>query len=378
MVSTRLIHHANEIDFSKESSYVLLSKNTNENLLNTIKQIPFPDMGSFVWVLTSGTSSKKLSKLIGLSKDAIFASAKSVNKHLRATDSDVWLNVLPTHHVGGLSIYIRAMLTKVSVVDISTDKWSVDNFVDNVIKNQITLSALVPTQLIDLVNAKIKAPASLRAIVIGGGALSEAIYKQARSLGWPVLPSFGMTETCSQIATASLESLSNHSYPELEILEHAECRLSKDEFLEVKCSSLFKCQIHITPEDVLLLEPEFDWYKTQDYADLKDGHLKPKGRGLFVKKVSGGLVNLTALEEVFSEIKPQDLDSVLVFNNNPRKENQVDLVVTDLKGVDNSIEKFNSRVKPYEQIENVYCVKEIPKTDLGKVKYTELLGMINN
>ena len=43
----------------------------------------------------------------------------------------------------------------------------------------------------------------------GGGALDPSLYKQARDLGWPLLPSYGLTECGSQVATASLSSASD-------------------------------------------------------------------------------------------------------------------------------------------------------------------------
>ena len=64
-------------------------------------------------------------------------------------------------------------------------------------------SSLVPAQVLDLVRAGLRPPPVLRAIVVGGGAISAELYRDARALGWPVLPSYGMTECCSQIATAT-------------------------------------------------------------------------------------------------------------------------------------------------------------------------------
>ena len=40
----------------------------------------------------------------------------------------------------------------------------------------------------------------------GGGAVSDELYRDARALGWRVLPSYGMTECCSQVATALSDS----------------------------------------------------------------------------------------------------------------------------------------------------------------------------
>ena len=65
-----------------------------------------------------------------------------------------------------------------------------------------TLTSLVPAQVFDLVNAGLKPPHILRAVLVGGGRLEDALYQKATALGWPLLPGYGMTEAASQIATA--------------------------------------------------------------------------------------------------------------------------------------------------------------------------------
>ena len=69
----------------------------------------------------------------------------------------------------------------------------------------VTHTSLVPTQVHDLVKADLRAPETLKAIVVGGGHLDAATGRLARTLGWPVLASYGMTEAASQIATQTLE-----------------------------------------------------------------------------------------------------------------------------------------------------------------------------
>jgi o-succinylbenzoate---CoA ligase len=41
----------------------------------------------------------------------------------------------------------------------------------------------------------------LRRALVGGASLSAQLARQAVALGWPVQPAYGMTETCSQLAT---------------------------------------------------------------------------------------------------------------------------------------------------------------------------------
>src|SRR5207244_3174402 len=96
----------------------------------------------------------------------------------------------------------------------TSGKWHVFQFHSFLIDSKATLTALVPTQVHDLVANKLRSPKTLRAVIVGGGSLNSELYDEARALGWPVMPSYGMTECASQIATANLKS------PSLNILPH--------------------------------------------------------------------------------------------------------------------------------------------------------------
>ena len=66
---------------------------------------------------------------------------------------------------------------------------------------RVTLVSLVPTMLTRLLDAGLREPPSLRRCLLGGGPMAPALLARARDAGVPVSPSFGMTETGSQIAT---------------------------------------------------------------------------------------------------------------------------------------------------------------------------------
>lgn len=101
-----------------------------------------------VWIATSGSTSLKWT---ALSYEALNASAGAVNKLLESDKNDVWLNVLPFFHVGGLGIITRAQLSGAQVLNL--DKWDPYAFYQAV--QNATLTALVPTNLYDLVLHKL-------------------------------------------------------------------------------------------------------------------------------------------------------------------------------------------------------------------------------
>jgi O-succinylbenzoic acid--CoA ligase len=64
-----------------------------------------------------------------------------------------------------------------------------------------TLVSLVPTQLARLLDAGLREPPRLRAVLLGGGPIAPALLERAAAAGVPVVPTYGMTEACSQVAT---------------------------------------------------------------------------------------------------------------------------------------------------------------------------------
>ncbi|MEN3943779.1 AMP-binding protein [Prosthecobacter sp. SYSU 5D2] len=147
---------------------------------------------------TSGSTGTP--KWVALTKSAFLISAQAVNTHFEVTTDDHWLIALPLHHVGGFSILARAHLSH-SRVTQTTAKWQPQDFATLCEKERITLVSLVPAQVHDLVQARIPCPDTLRAAIIGGGAMSQSLADSALALGWRVFQTYGMTEAASQIAT---------------------------------------------------------------------------------------------------------------------------------------------------------------------------------
>ena len=173
---------------------------------------------------------------------------------------DVWAHALPVFHVGGLGILARAHLAGARVVAAIQKRWDPAAFLEAVEPSGATLSALVPSQLHDLVEAGLESPPSLRAVVIGGARLEPSLYRAARQRGWPCLPSYGLTETCSQVATASLASLSGDVHPErLPVLGHAEIRADDDERLSIRAASLLTCCAELVGGSATELGSEAGW-----------------------------------------------------------------------------------------------------------------------
>ena len=149
-------------------------------------------------VFTSGTTGRP--RGVVLSAGNHLASARAATARLGAAADDRWLACLPLHHVGGLAVLLRAVVAGGAVVlQRGFDPQAVARALR---EDGVTQMSLVPTtlrRLLDLPDAK---PCALRVLLLGGARSDHALVAAARAKGWPVAPTYGLTETGSQIVTA--------------------------------------------------------------------------------------------------------------------------------------------------------------------------------
>jgi o-succinylbenzoate---CoA ligase len=338
-----------------------------------------------VWIASSGSSANQNQslKLIALSKEAFLISAKAVNVHLAATSSDVWIQSLPRFHVGGLSIEARAHLSQSIVIPGILEKWNPEHYHLQIRKHKCTLGALVPTQVFDLVQQQLKCPDGMRAIVVGGAALTDELYNQALDLGWPLLPSYGLTECCSQVATAKLENIERRDRS-LYFLNHIQADTENGK-LKIKSQSLLTgfAQIHDGIEN--WQDPKNQgWYETQDLCEIKGSQLQFFGRESDFVKILGEGVSLSklqgVLESCLQDLAPKYISEFVVAAiPDARKGHR--LILVHMPGISKDLVRdlcmaFNSKVASLEKLEDSTVVLEIPRTPLGKIARAKLSSIL--
>lgn len=151
---------------------------------------------------TSGTSGAP--KIAVLSRQAFAASAAATAHALALRDDDVWLLALPLCHVGGLSIVTRALALGSTVVLLP--RFSGEAAASALSRYQPTLFSLVPTMLRDLLPRLRDEPLALRAMIVGGAGCPAGLLAECAARRLLALTTYGLTETCSQIALQPLGS----------------------------------------------------------------------------------------------------------------------------------------------------------------------------
>src|SRR3954447_5318073 len=125
------------------------------------------------------------------------ASALASGWNLGVDPDDRWLRVPPLFHVGGLAILIPAAIYVTAAVVHGTFE---ERAVIEALRDA-SLVSLVPTMLHRLRDAGLAEAPTLRAALLGGGPVPRGLLQWAAATGLPVLQTYGMTETSSQIAT---------------------------------------------------------------------------------------------------------------------------------------------------------------------------------
>jgi O-succinylbenzoic acid--CoA ligase len=155
---------------------------------------------------TSGTTGE--SRAVALTHGNLLWSALASARNLGVREDDVWLCVLPLHHVAGLSILTRSAFYGTAAMLLERfDANAVSDAIDHM---GVTLVSLVPPMLERLLDARGDRPfpPAFRAALIGGGSVPGALLERAAALRLRALPTYGTTETCSQVVT-----LSPHEWP---------------------------------------------------------------------------------------------------------------------------------------------------------------------
>ena len=150
---------------------------------------------------TSGTSGRP--KGACLTWNNFLASARAAEDRLGAAVHRRWLACMPLFHVGGLSILMRSVLFGGAVrLQPRFDPAAVSDALDG---GDIAAISLVPTMLSRLLahRGARAAPGGLEVLLLGGAAAAPGLVARALAVGYPVCPTYGLTEATSQVATAA-------------------------------------------------------------------------------------------------------------------------------------------------------------------------------
>jgi o-succinylbenzoate---CoA ligase len=336
------------------------------------RDVSVPGLTNHVLFETSGSTGS--AKQIALSKQALLISAAAVNSHLQVSENSVWALALPLHHVGGFGVVARAFE---AACDLKTyrGRWDPSGFREWLSLSGATHLSLVPAQVHDLVKAGLTAPASLVAIVVGGGALDGAAGQAARDLGWPVLASFGMTEAASQIATHGLAQLgAPYQSGAIPLLPIWQARVSQDDRLELSGPALFSGFVI----DGRFIPRADEWHTTSDRVAVDDGRITPLGRADVMVKILGELVDPEAIERELTKLSGRRLApgsfAVIAIPDERAGHSLVPVFEATVDGslIEECLRIYNKQAPGFRRLGPAAILAELPRGGLGKIRRADI------
>jgi O-succinylbenzoic acid--CoA ligase len=166
-----------------------------DRLAKLLKQAELPGHAELL-ISTSGSTGEP--KQVMLSEANLEAAALASRSRIPLEPGDVWLNCLSLQHIGGISIFYRCAEAGATV--LLHDKFDAKRVREDMERFCVTHISLVPAMLARLLEAG-PPPARLKYALTGGGPLSASLAQRAQQAGWPVCPTYGMSEAASQVAT---------------------------------------------------------------------------------------------------------------------------------------------------------------------------------
>lgn len=277
----RAVHDALE---AREPLALLHPKLAHAELLRqrtAVVQAPLPADAAAI-LFTSGSTGEP--RGIVLSRDALEAAAETSWQHLGLKDDDRWLLALSPASAGGLAVIVRCRAAGIPV-EIADESTSLADAL-----GRCTLASLVPTQLATLLaDPEWRCPPSVRAVLLGGAAAPAALVAEAVRRGMNVHPTYGLTETFGQVATAPRPGAPLLPLPGVEIL--AGTREAPDR-IRIRGPMLATQYLDGTP-----IAPEL---VTADLGFVEDGALYVSGRADDVIISGGRNVHPAEVEAVLS------------------------------------------------------------------------------
>lgn len=241
-----------------------------------------------VIVCSSGTTGA--AKGIRCTHGNAVASAVAVNRALALTAHDRWLLCLPMVHVGALSVLWRALVSGCAVV-VS------DPAEPDLVTAAPTVASLVPTQLHRLVRDGAAVPSGLRCVLLGGGPVGDGPYADAVAAGWPVRPSYGLSEMCSTVAVVPPPRTGATTVPSALPLDGVACTVVDGHVL-VDGPMRSPGRAWGPPADEVVVDDR-TWIDTHDLGTVDaDGRLRILGRADAMFVVGGENVHPEEVETV--------------------------------------------------------------------------------
>lgn len=298
-----------------------------------------------VLVHTSGSTGTP--KPFHAKKEQMENSARLTCDVLGLQPGDRALLCMPLRYIAGKMVVVRALVRGLELVlrAPSGHPFATD-------LPTLKFAALVPLQVYDTLRVSIEAERLARTsiLIIGGGSIDPELEKELAPLPVKAYSTYGMTETLSHIALRRLNG--PEASPWYRPFPTVSLRLSDE-------GTLIICAPQVSDTELF----------TNDVAELRpDGCFRILGRKDNTINTGGIKVQAEALEE---ELRPAISVPFAITSVPDPKFGEAIVLLVESADLDPIRQYIALHLESYKQPKRILVVKQVPKTETGKVRRAE-------
>ncbi|EAZ92001.1 2-succinylbenzoate--CoA ligase [Crocosphaera chwakensis] len=273
--------------------------------------------------------------------------------------------ILPLHHVSGLMQFIRSFITqgKIMVYPYSHLK---KDILPSLNLEDFFIS-LVPTQLQLLLNLNPKFLSQFKTILLGGAPPWNSLLTKARDYKLNLSPTYGMTETASQIVTLKPENFLQGNNSTGQILPHAHITINQEKIIKIQAKSLYFGYYPNHENKQYLITDDLGYFDYKNYLHIlgrNSQKIITGGENVFPKEVENVILETHLVKDIAIIGMPNEQWGEVVTAIYVPQDEKCDLNVIK--------DAIKQQLSPIKQPKHWIEVKQLPRNQQGKLNYQTL------
>ena len=294
-----------------------------------------------VWVHTSGSTGTP--KPLQVEKERMCASARLTCSFLGLKEGDSALLCMPLQYIAGKMVVVRSFVAGLKLLPVAPCGHPLKDLTEIP-----TFAAMIPMQVYNTLQvpeerAKLM---EIKHLIIGGGAIDDALGRELKTFPNHVWSTYGMTETLSHIALRRLNGAEASDW--YTPFENVRIRLSKENTLIIHAPSV--CAEELTTNDIAEINDEGKFR----ILGRKDNTINSGGVKIQIEQVEATLKEYLDVPFQITARKDTKFGEIVVLLYNKVKEEA-------------DIRRICEEKLPAYWVPKIYLpVKELPLTGTGK------------
>ena len=294
-----------------------------------------------VWVHTSGSTGTP--KPLQVEKERMRASARLTCSFLGLKEGDSALLCMPLQYIAGKMVVVRSLVAGLRLLPVAPCGHPLKELTEIP-----TFAAMIPMQVYNTlqVSEERSKLMEIKHLIIGGGAIDDALGRELKTFPNHVWSTYGMTETLSHIALRRLNGAEASDW--YTPFENVRIRLSEENTLIIHAPSV--CAEELTTNDIAEINDEGKFR----ILGRKDNTINSGGVKIQIEQVEAALKEHLDIPFQITARKDAKFGEIVVLLYNKVKEEA-------------DIRRICEEKLPAYWVPKIYLpVEELPLTGTGK------------